>query len=558
MEKKMEKSGMRRESAAMGRMEAADVRESGYARNGLSRRAFLGGATLAGVGAFAAGLAGCAPSSNSSKGGDSSNADGGKAVEHNPASTEDFDIVVVGSGTAGTCAALRAAELGARVLCLEKRNALCGTSAFAEGLCGIGSEYQAGQGVEIDKLAVVKDTMEYHHYACLGPVVRTFVDTCGEVVDWVAGEGVEYAAVEALGESYRVWHLPAGDDGAPTAMKHVLDILQAKATELGVEFRMEAPMTGLVVENGVVSGVYAKQGDGEVQVNAKAVVLATGGYASNADLFEKFTGRPYDGVRVWGMEGRDGDGIAFATAEAGADTHIPSAVMYHTGALEGTDAFSDVPNFVLTMQPTMRVNETGERYFNEGVTTNFSATGNVLTTQAENYVIFDDAYIDHIEQAGPFCPMPNLGAFVGQPYECRDGVVSCPGVVSGDTVAEVAEALGLDAAALEATVERYNGFCEKGVDEDYGKPAEMLLPVSTPPFYGSKITPTLFTTVGGLRVNERMQVMGVDGVPVEGLFAAGGDAAGLYGANYDVDVCSGSQQGWAATSGYIAAEVAFA
>ena len=82
--------------------------------------------------------------------------------------------------------------------------------------------------------------------------------------------------------------------------------------------------------------------------------------------------------------------------------------------------------------------------------------------------------------------------------------------------------------------------------------------ITTPPFSGARITPTLFTTVGGLRVNDRMQVMGTDGSPIEGLFAAGGDAAGLYGANYDVDVCSGSQQGWAATSGRLAAEAAAA
>lgn len=352
----------------------------------VSRRNFLSGATILGAGVVLGGLAGCSAPKVESK--ESANQGDGES-SHNPVKSESFDIVVVGSGTAGTCAALRAAELGASVLCVEKNTGLCGTSAFAEGLCGINTHFQSAQDISIDELQVVKDTMEYHHYACSGPVVKKFVGECGRVVDWVEGQGITYASVAALGDSYPVWHLPAGESG-PTTMKSVLDILQSKAMELGVEFRTECPMTGIVTSNGSVAGVFITQEKEEIQVDAKAVILATGGYANSPEMFEEFTGRPYYAVHVWGMEGRDGDGISLAVSEAGADTHIPSAVMYHTGMLDGTSAFSDVPNFVLTMQPTLRVNETGERYFNEGVTSNFSACGNVLTTQAENcFMLFD-------------------------------------------------------------------------------------------------------------------------------------------------------------------------
>lgn len=519
----------------------------------ISRRAFLAGSFVAGAGVVG-GLAGCAPTAQTSAGVASSSDGEPQKIEHRPASTESFDVVVVGSGTAGTCAALRAAEEGLSVVCLEKNSSLGGTSVFAEGLCGIGSSYQAEQGIQVDKAAVLADTMSYHHFACLGPVVHAFLDNCGATIDWLQGQGVTWASVVALGESYPVWHLPADETGAPTHMQAVLEILQRKAEAAGVEFRTSAAMTGLAVSDGAATGVYLGSGNAETLIEASAVILASGGYANNAELFEKFTGRPYDSVHVWGMTGRDGDGISAATGTANADTHIPSAVMYHTGRIDGTDAFSDVPNFVLTMQPTMRVNAAAERYFNEAATSDFSSTGNVLTTNAANYVVFDDAYIDHIEQNGPFCPMPNLGAFVGQPFACREGIELCEGVLKADTVEELAELLGLDAQALAATVERYNGFCENGVDIDYGKPAAQLLSVSVAPFYGAKITPTLFTTVGGLRVNEHLQVIDMQGAPIAGLYAAGGDAGGLYGANYDVDVCSGSQQGWAATSGRLAAE----
>lgn len=521
---------------------------------GITRRTFLTGSVIAGA-AAAGGLIGCTSSQEkTAQDNQGEQTTASTAIEHNPASTESFDVVVVGSGTAGTCAALRAAQQGLKVVCLEKNSSLGGTSVFAEGLCGIGSKYQADQGITVDKAAVLADTMNYHHYACLGPVVRAFIDNCGQTIDWLQDEGITWSSVVALGESYPVWHLPADESGAPTHMQTVLEVLQANAQNAGVEFRTSAPMTDLAVSDQNITGVYVGSGSDEVLIEARAVILASGGYANNAELFEKFTGRPYDSVHVWGMNGRDGDGIARACATANADTHIPSAVMYHTGRIDGTDAFSDIPNFVLTMQPTMRVNAVAERYFNEAVTSDFSSCGNVLTTNAANYVIFDDAYIDYIEKNGPFCPMPNLGAFVGQPFECRSGIEECEGVLRADTIEELADQLGLDGEALVTTIERYNGFCESGVDEDYGKPAEQLLAVSTAPFYGAKITPTLFTTVGGLRVNEHMQVVNTEGAPITGLYAAGGDAGGIYGANYDVDVCSGSQQGWAATSGRLAAE----
>ncbi len=527
----------------------------------ISRRNFLMGAGAVAGAAAVAGLAGCSSESSAAESSDTESSDSEdssstetETVDHDPSSTESFDVVVVGSGTAGTCAALRAAQEGLSVVCLEKNSMLGGTSTFAEGFCGIGSDYQAENGIEVNPTDVLVDTMKYHHYACSGPVVRTFVDNCGETINWLTDQGVQWSAVTFLGDSYPVWHLPADEEGNATHVETVLELLQPEAEDEGVEFRTSTPMTDLAVTDGKVTGVYIGSGSDEVLIEAKAVILASGGYASNPDMFEEFTGRPYDSVRVWGMEGRDGDGIARATAVAGADTHIPSAVMYHTGCLEGTDAFSDIPNFVLTMQPTMRVNAVAERYFDESCVSDFTSCGNVLTTNTPNYVIFDDGYIDYIEENGPFNPMPNLGAFVGEPFECREGITSCEGVVQGDTLDEVAEGLGLDADALAATVERYNGFCDSGVDEDYGKPAEMLLSISKAPYYGALITPTLFTTVGGLRVNEHMQVLDMEGEPIEGLFAAGGDAGGLYGANYDVDVCSGGQQGWAATSGRLASE----
>ncbi len=201
------------------------------------------------------------------------------------------------------------------------------------------------------------------------------------------------------------------------------------------------------------------------------------------------------------------------------------------------------------------MNAGGQRYFNEQVSmTDFSACGNVLTTNAQNFAIFDDAFIDHIETEGPWLGLLALSAEAGVPFACREEIEAFAPIKKADTLEELGAALGIDGEALVTTIDRFNGFVESGVDEDYGLPEQYLFPVKTPPFYGALIMPTLFTTVGGLAVDAKMRVLDTDGYAIEGLYAAGGDAGSLYGGSYDVGVCAGSQQGWAALSGRLAAQ----
>lgn len=521
---------------------------------GLTRRNFLAGTALAGAG-LAVGLTACSPSGETDEQvGDEQN-DASTTVEHNPTSVEDYDIVVVGSGTAGTCATLRAIEAGAKVLCLEKNGHLSGSSQYAEGLAGVGSKVQEDLGIELNRIEVMDAVMDYQHYSCSGPVVRAFVHKSGDTIDWLTDNGVAWYNVLALGNSFVTWHIPADPDtGEKIVIGPMLAQLQERATGMGAEFRTECSMTDLVYEGGKVAGIYADQDGEEIQINASAVVLASGGYSNNGELFEEFTGVSYDRVFAYGDPGRDGDSIKTART-IGAATHKPGCVMFHSGKLEDTYHFADLPNYIVCKQPTVRVNASGERYFNEQVSmTDFSACGNVLTTNAQNFAIFDDDFITHIETEGPWLGLLALSAAAGEPFECREEIEAFEPIVKADSLAELAEALGIDPNALEESVERFNGFCAAGEDEDFGLPAQYLFPVQTGPFYGAKVIPTLFTTVGGLAVNENMQVLDTDGYAIENLYAAGGDAGSLYGASYDVAVCSGSQQGWAATSGRLGAE----
>lgn len=477
----------------------------------------------------------------------------GEAVD--PVSVEECDIVVVGSGTAGTCAALRAAQAGAKVICLEKNGHFGGSSRFAEGLAAVGSKEQLARGIELDRTEMMRAIMDYQHYACSGPVVHGFLEESGKTIDWLSEAGVKWYDVKVLGDSYQTWHIPCDpESGEKWHISEMLEQLWAIAQDAGADMRSSCPMTGLVFEDGKVTGVYAEQDGQTIQINAKGVVLAGGGYANNRELFEKFTGVSYDRVYVYGDEGRDGDCISAAMSIGGA-THKPGCVMFYSGKLEQTTTFADPINFLVCKQPTMRVNASAKRYFNEQVSvTDFSACGNTLMTNAQNFAIFDDDFITHLETVGPWTSHLAINAEAGVPFECRDLFESFEPIKKADTLEELGEALGIDGATLAQTVERFDGFCEAGVDEDYGLRESLMFPVKTPPFYGARVVPNLFTTVGGLAVDEKARVLDENGYVIDGLYATGGDAGSLYGACYDVVVCAGSQQGWAATSGRVAAE----
>ena len=123
-------------------------------------------------------------------------------------------------------------------------------------------------------------------------------------------------------------------------------------------------------------------------------------------------------------------------------------------------------------------------------------------------------------------------------------------VQQADTIEELAEKLRVDPAGLTATVERYNELAAKGVDEDFGKPAKDLLPLSKPPYFGAFFGGHVLCTLDGLRIDEHMRVLNTERKPIEGLYAVG-NASGQFfgGVDYPMDI-EGLSIGRAITSGY--------
>lgn len=486
------------------------------------------------------------------------------AVEHAPVSEEDADIVVVGSGTAGICAATRAAELGAKVILLEKRGILGGSSGFAEGVGGINSYLHKQQGIEIDLAEVFQRAQEYHHWAANSAVLKNFIAESGPTIDWLHENcGVDFCITTVVSAtSYPSWHLANDMDGNLNRISESLIApLELKLEELGADVRKDSPATGLVVEDGAVKGVYWTDGSNEYQINAPAVVLATGGYSNNKEMLEEFTHQSFDRMHNWGVEGRDGDGIRWAH-EIGGEYHIVSTMMGACTAVPEPTVFEEPLNWMFSWQPNMRINQDGKRFFCEAYAADFCVSTNAIMAESQCFSIMDQGYVDMIaNEALPF-GMASVGYVAGVPMpgaaETVAAAVEAGRLLKADTVAVLAEKMGAPAETLVATIEKFNADAAAGADAEYGMPPEMLRPYDQPPYYAAPIQPGCFTSVGGLNVDVNFRVLRSDSSFIEGLYALGGDESSDTGRDYDVGVFAGSQQGWCATGGRLVAEQLFA
>lgn len=475
--------------------------------------------------------------------------------------TRDVDVVVVGAGLTGASAALAAAEEGLSVVCLEKRGITGGTSAHAEGMFGLNSTYQKEQGYEGDPEEYFLACEEYHHWTNNARIARRFLNTAGGVVDWCVDRGMVIREVLANWSVVPAWHVYEGKGRA------VIDGFIDRATQKGAEVLTNTPAVQLLSDENGVTGVIARDADGNaIQFNAKAVVLASGGYPCNREMIETYSGARYyesDDARLmdhswFGSEGRTGDGILMGQT-ANADLFRIGAMMADFSAVGGQrmDEENVVRN-ILLVAPVLIVNEQAKRFTSEALIDDFVAWGEQMFTQAKNFNVCDyDFVVRQSEGVIADCcgtvpagtPYPNAVEEIDEYIEAGDLMVW-----KADTIEELAEKMGVDPKNLQDTVDHYNEMCDNGLDEDFGKRADYLIPVKKAPFYAVETHPMYMTTVGGLRVDERSRVLDTPGDVIKGLYAAGCDAGGLYGYSYDVKVAVGSQQNYCVASALWAVE----
>lgn len=465
-----------------------------------------------------------------------------------PVEVVEADIVVVGSGLSGMCAAIQGAQLGAKVIVIEKAEVLGGSSNSAEVILGVGGRMQRELGLEYTPLEVLQREMAFHNYRVDWNLWKRIIEFSGDTIDWfldiVEPRGGGFMAIVSDYGSPQITHMYAMTEIGEKGYAELI-FMTEEARELGVEFRMGCAGKSLIQgEDGVVRGIMAETPDGLVEFDAKAVVLATGGFAGNTEMVAaENRNTAITALRGWPFS--VGDGFRMAK-EAGADENGAKCIQLMGPSLPLPVSLGDHINLASTMEGyACWVNQKAERFITEAGLI-MTQAANAVDEQRYGFSIMDEALVDflceHETEVGQ-------GSFIlkGTKLEkVRENIEWLledePEIAyKADTIAELAEQIGLDPAALEATISHYNEMCEAGEDTDYGKDAAHLKPISTPPFYALRLATNFLCTMGNIRIDGDARVLTPEYEPIVGLYAVGCDAGGFAGETYCVELPGGTQ-----------------
>lgn len=446
-----------------------------------------------------------------------------------------FDLIVVGAGAAGTMAALVAARRGASVLLLEK-SVLLGTNAQLSGgfLQAAGTRFQRAAGVQDSPELMMADIMAKNggraDTAVVAEICRRSADYVHFIADHVGLDLHLNTTIKWYGHSAFRMHAGPAEKGSEL----VAALRRAVSADSRIDFVDEARVTGLIAEDGRVTGVTAGIGDGAAeQVRAPAVVLACSGFGNNRQMLAQHCPDALTATYI-GSETSTGEGIGWG-AGLGADTAFMSAWQghAHVNPKYGTHLSGGLPYLGSIM-----VNVNGERFARED--TGYSELTPVILGQPGGVAveIFDQRIVDALWTNGVFREAYDAGA-----------------VHRFDDLDALAAAYSLPAETLRRTVETYNDGTRGTVADPFGRePSGAPLQA---PWYGSLITGGIAHTQGGLRIDPSARVLTADGTPIPGLYAAGGTAAGMSGPGV-AGYTSGNGLSHAFTTGLIAGEAAVA
>lgn len=431
--------------------------------------------------------------------------------------TLDYDVIVIGTGAAGLSAAAIAADEGASVLMVEAADRTGGSSALSGGVfyaAGTSLQHEAGIADD-DTDAMFHYYMTLNQYKIEPALVRTLCEQSTPAFEWLRGIGVDFTVDNLYASGVdKVRRGHRATDGGAGIVEGIEGFLSGKSIDTVLETRVER----LLVEDGRVGGIVV---DGQ-PVRSAATVIATGGFGANPQLLaELYPDAARYGDLHWyiGAPTCQGDGLGLAAQVDGQLSRENRGLLLLTPGF-AKDLESYLPGWL------MMVNRHGRRFVDE--TIEYSVLAAVMDEQPgqDCFAIFDET-ARLASKTTQYRPAPNWTA------DRLLDHVEAGTLVSAPTLEELAEKLGVPAARLTTTAERYNTLVEMGSDADYFKPSAMLRPVAQGPFYAAHIRPAIICWTGtGIRIDTEARVLGADDRPVPGLYAAGETTGGMFGQCY--------------------------
>ena len=469
-------------------------------------------------------------------------------------STVEADIVVVGAGGAGMTAAITAAGEGKSVVILESQSMVGGNSVRATGGMNAGKtvyqdENEFGESAGVEKTlktaaekyadnetitALAKTVSEQWAAYQANPtgyfdsvelmeldtmiggkgindpaLVETLCANSADAIDWLDEHGITLHNVSSFGgASVKRIHRPVNDEGKVVSVgSYMIPLLQENCEKAGVKMMLDTTATEILTDaNGAAVGVKATGASGEtVTVNAKAVVLATGGFGANLDMVVKYKPE-LKGFMTTNAPGIQGQGIEMAEA-IGAATVDMDQIQIHPTVEANTAALITEG---LRGDGAVLINAEGKRFIDEVGTRDVVSAAEIAQTGSYSWLVVDQAMADNSSV---------IQGYIKKGY-----------TVTGATYEELAKAMGVDGAALAETMNNWNGYVEAKNDPDFGR-TSFANPLNTAPYYAIKVTAGVHHTMGGLKINPNTEVLNENGEVIPGLFAAGEVTGGVHGAN---------------------------
>ena len=466
----------------------------------------------------------------------------------------DADVVVIGAGGAGMTAAMTAADAGQKVVILESQAMVGGNSARATGGMNAAktvyqdeNEFDQAAGVEktlataaekyadnetitalaktvseqwaayqanptgyFDSVELMElDTMVGGKGINNPELVKTLCEGTADAIDWLDENGITLHNVSSFGgASVKRIHRPVNAEGKTVSVgSYMIPLLEENCEKAGVQILLNTTANEILTDaSGAAVGIKATGSTGEtVTVNAKAVVLTTGGFGANLDMVTEYKPE-LKGFMTTNAAGAQGQGIEMATA-VGADTVDMDQIQIHPTVEANTAALITEG---LRGDGAVLINAEGKRFIDEVGTRDVVSAAEIAQTGSYSWLVVDQAMADASSV---------IQGYIKKGY-----------TVTGQTYEELAKAMGVDEAAFAETMKTWNGYVEAKNDPDFGR-TSFANPLNNGPYYAIKVTAGVHHTMGGVTINSATEVLKEDGTVIPGLFAAGEVTGGVHGAN---------------------------
>ena len=438
-----------------------------------------------------------------------------------------YELVIVGSGAAGVCAAIDAAEAGLSVLVLEAAAERGGAAAISGGgTCIVDSPLQREKGIQDSVDLAFDDWMKWGGEQADAEWARFYIERSAEdLFMWARERGVEWQMIrQQEGNSVPRWHQPKG--GGAGFMATMFQALEG----LPVELRCSSPVTRIVMEDGRAVGVEVESAGRRQEIRAPAVLVATGGFAGSPEMVRRYG--PQVGAAgkllCGGALVSTGSGHQLLEAVGAQFVAMEQVWTYPYAMFDYLEPAGTRGVAVRGVENDIWVNANGMRFHNETKRGGATGTPPLLAQPGSTcWSIFDSRQSSLVTLADPRFRATGDSSEAEQIKAFLDG---SPHFHGADSIPRLAQLAGLPADVLTATIEEFNGWIRQGLDRDprFGRPLSKFEPLEHPPFYALQYFPLARKCFGGVRTDLSCRVINQDGMVVPGLYAAG-EVAGMAG-----------------------------